>query len=148
MKKIRAFIAISLPIKVARALGRVSQILAEQVPPKSVRWVTPDRIHLTLRFLGNIDEAKVAAIATELDKVAAEHRAFTLYLDELGSFPNRKRPRVIWVGLEGEEDRLQTLRKAIDTGLIRLGWEPEDRPFRAHLTLGRVKDARKLRGVE
>jgi 2'-5' RNA ligase len=73
--------------------------------------------------------------------------SFLLRLGDLGCFPNPKRPRVIWVGLEGDTAALQSLKLEIDEMLAPLGWSPEGRPFRGHLTLGRVKDARQLRGM-
>lgn len=150
MKKIRAFIAVHLPEAVTAALHQINQKLASQMPPRTVRWVTPERMHLTLRFLGDTVVSRLPALYEELDRTAARHAPLTLQLQELGCFPNRRRPRVIWVGLQGRGDawrRLQNLKQEIDESLVPLGWELEDRPFRAHLTLGRVKDGRRLRDV-
>lgn len=147
MKTIRAFIAVHLPDEAKTALGEVSRKLAAQLPPKSVRWVKPDQMHLTLRFLGATAVTQLSTIAAELDRVTAQQASFTLRLHELGCFPNRKRPRVIWVGLQGGERALPALKQAIDDCLAPLGWPVEDRPFQAHLTLGRVNDGRLLQGV-
>lgn len=148
MKKIRAFLAIQLPEKARGILSQVSQELAPQMPARAVRWVAADRIHLTLRFLGETPVSKVPVIGAQMDEIAAVTAPFELVLDDLGCFPNRKRPRIIWVGIQGEVDALRSLKTAVDEALMPLGWEKESRPFRAHLTLGRVKDSRRLQGVE
>lgn len=139
MKSIRAFIALTLPSQVAETLAAVSQELAPRVPDGAVKWVEPERIHLTLRFLGNTPVDRLDALGSALEAVAGIHNPFSLSLDRLGCFPNERRPRVIWVGLDGQVDALRRLKEDLDEALSPLGWEPEDKRFRAHLTLGRVK---------
>lgn len=144
---IRAFMAIPLPPAVQAELGQVNDVLAGQMPPRSVRWVQPHLLHLTLRFLGDTAVAQIPLLIAMLDQVAARHAPFTLHLAELGCFPNRQRPRVIWAGLQGELAAAQALQADIERAVQALGWAAEEKPFRAHLTLGRVKDGRLLRGV-
>lgn len=139
MEKIRTFIALTLPTGAQQALAAVSQELAPKVPEKSVKWVRPERIHLTLRFLGDTPVDRVDDVSSGLDAVASASAPFTLHLDQLGCFPNERRPRVIWVGVRGETEAATALKEAIDRMLLPLGWEPEERPFHPHLTLGRVK---------
>jgi 2'-5' RNA ligase len=148
MEQIRAFIAIQLPKSVKAELGEVSRRLASQVTPRSVRWVKSDRLHLTLRFLGDTSLSRLPDIYAGLDHVAAGHPRFDCHLDRLGFFPNRRRPRVVWVGVRWEKDRLESLHSGIEELLFSLGFQKERRPFRAHLTLGRVKDMRALKGIE
>lgn len=148
MKTIRAFIAISLPGETQAELGKAAAALAGQLPERSVRWVRSELIHLTLRFLGDTAVAELPDIMAELDRITANHKPFTLFLDELGCFPNRKRPRVIWAGLQGEIAAVKALKREIDAALEPLGWKREKRPFQAHLTIGRVKNSRKLAGIE
>jgi 2'-5' RNA ligase len=143
-KTIRAFIAIHLPDDVKKYLGNLTDELAEAVPRRSVRWVQPDRMHLTLRFLGDTDLALLPELQRALDATAAQYRQFGLQLHGFGCFPNCRRPRVLWVGVDGELKQAATLKDALDTALVPLGWDAEDRPFRPHLTLGRVNDARPL----
>jgi len=147
METIRAFIAIALPENVKTHLAAVIQVLAGQLPPPAVRWVTPERMHLTVRFLGDTEVDRLPALGKALDKAMSRQPPFTLYLEQLGCFPNRKRPRVIWAGLGDSEKALTGFKQAIDACLSPLGWEPEERPFRPHLTLGRVKDGRKVASV-
>ncbi len=146
MDKIRAFIAIPLPVAVQTELGRVSQSWADQIPQKAVRWVKPQLMHITLRFLGKMDPRSIPTLAQALDTVTARHQSFTLNLAAPGCFPNSKRPRVIWVGLEGQLEEVAVLKKDIDDVLVPLGWEIDGRSFRPHLTLGRVKESRKVQG--
>lgn len=144
---IRAFIAIALPQEVTAVLAQLSHTLSKQTPDRAVRWVEPERMHLTLRFLGDTAVAQLTAIAAELDRVTITHSPFPLHLHEIGCFPNRKRPRVIWAGLAGESRSLQDLKSDIDAFLLPMGWERENRPFKAHLTLGRVKDSHQLQDI-
>jgi 2'-5' RNA ligase len=141
---IRAFIAIELPQPVKQELAQVSAGLARQVPERAVRWVQPGKMHLTLRFLGETAVTQLPHIIQQLDDLATHHKTFNLHLNGLGCFPNRQRPRVIWAGLAGDEAALQSLKRDLDERLSPLGWPPEDKPFRAHLTLGRVNDGRQL----
>lgn len=115
--------------------------MAEHISDRAVRWVAPENMHLTLRFLGDTPEDKLPVIAAELDAITQQFQPFELHLDQLGCFPNRKRPRVIWAGLSGELKTLNALQSRIEKAVQSLGWEGENRPFQAHLTIGRVKDS-------
>lgn len=147
-KKMRMFMAIALPDAVRTALGQVCEVLAAQMPQRSVRWVKPDLMHVTLRFLGDTAVTQLPTLTADLDRVAAHHAPLDLRVSGLGCFPNRRRPRVIWAGLKGELTAVQSLKQEIDGILEPLGWPREARPFQPHLTLGRVNDSRKLQGVE
>lgn len=140
MSTIRAFIAIDLSDEAKAVLADVSGALASQTPQGVVKWVEPHRMHLTLRFLGNTPVDRLDELADALDEAAQAHAPFTLRLDALGCFPNERRPRVIWVGVVGDVARAEALRAAIEEKLEPLGWQPEEKSFRPHLTLGRVKD--------
>ena len=153
MSTFRAFIAIDLPPAVKAALADVAATLDGRVPrgavgTAAVRWVRPEQMHLTLRFLGDTPTERLPALADALDTLAAGHTPFTLHLSDVGCFPNARRPRVVWVGLGGEEAKLLALVAALEAALRPLGWPPEDKPFRAHLTLGRVKDERAAQGMD
>lgn len=139
MQTIRAFIAIHLPQEVQTYLGEVSRNAARDVPTGAVRWVKPELMHLTLCFLGDTPVERLPALKAALDDAAANRKPFELRLDKLGCFPNASRPRVVWVGVAGALSAAQSLKAALDDALEPLGWQPEGRPFQAHLTLGRVK---------
>lgn len=155
MKEIRLFIAVALPDEVKQELGRVAGILAARVPVGSVRWVQPNLMHLTLRFLGETNVSKLDAIKQTMDKVAQNQSPLSVYLHGIGCFPHAKRPRVVWAGLAGQVPELAAFKRELDGGLQPLDWKVEKRPFRQaqgrpfkpHLTLGRVKNVGKLRGV-
>lgn len=143
-KSIRAFIAVHLPDIAKIELGNVTGVLAEQTPKGSVRWVRPELMHLTLRFLGDTAVSDLPPLITHLDRLAAQHTPFTLHLGSLGWFPNRSRPRVIWVGLTGDVAAVQKLQADVETAVVALGWPSENKSFQAHLTIGRVKDSRQM----
>jgi 2'-5' RNA ligase len=147
-KQVRMFIAIPLPAEVRSALGQVSTVLAAQAPTRAVRWVKPELMHVTLRFLGDTAVSLIPTIAAELDRVCAQQQAFNLAVGGLGCFPNRHRPRVIWAGLQGDVAQAGALAVTVNNVVVPLGWEVEKRPFRPHLTLGRVNDSRKVQGID
>ncbi len=139
MEQIRAFIAIELSEELKASLARL-QDLIKLGSESYVKWVDPQGIHLTLKFLGNISVDKVSAISEAIAEVARSVAPFRLEITEFGAFPNTKAPRVAWVGLGGDLERLLTLQRGIDQALIPLGFPPEARAFSPHLTLGRVRD--------
>jgi 2'-5' RNA ligase len=135
---IRAFIAIPLPESLLKRLVRVQRQLQQQVPPRSVRWVRPEGIHLTLKFLGDMSTTKLPQIEAALAAVARNGPACTFTVAGLGCFPNPRRPRVVWVGIEEPTGRLAALQDAIEEVVAPFGYPPEGRGFTPHLTLGRV----------
>jgi len=139
MDEIRAFIALELPSEIKTALSDLVSRLRTGYE-RSVKWVNPEGIHLTLKFLGNIPASKVAAIADVLHMTTAGGKPFTLELGKLGAFPSLKSPRVAWVGLEGNVAEVVLLQKRLDQALVSLGFPTEKRSFSPHLTLGRVRD--------
>ncbi len=113
--------------------------LREHVAPRSIRWVRPEGIHLTLKFLGETRPDQVEAVKVALDRAASEVRPFAFTVGGMGCFPNTRRPRVIWVGLYEPSGTLSRLRDAVESHVAPLGFPTEKRPFRPHLTLGRVQ---------
>ena len=118
--------------------------LAATIPSGAVRWIAADKIHLTLRFLGDTDKDVLPDISRQLDQLTATQEPFALQLGKLGCFPNRRQPRVLWAGVRGHLERLEEFHAALEKRLVPLGWEPERRSFNPHLTLGRAKDSRRL----
>ena len=140
----RAFIAIELPATIKDILYRTCLELGESIAPRAVRWVKPENIHLTLRFLGDTQPDLIPQIGRAIDQKVGHLPMIDLELNELGSFPNSKSPRIIWVGIGGEVDLLNQLHISIEQALNRFGWEPEGRRFYPHLTIGRVKDRKSV----
>jgi RNA 2',3'-cyclic 3'-phosphodiesterase len=134
---IRSFLAIELPATLKKRLAEYSARLKDI--PSAFKWVNPDQIHLTLKFFGSISQDLAAQIGEVLAPFLAGKEPFSITLHGFGGFPNFSRPRVIWVGLGGEKDRLIELQKNMDDLLAPLGIPREERPFQPHLTLGRNK---------
>ncbi len=107
-----------------------------------VRWVSPEKIHLTLKFFGNIEESRVESIIQSIEKPVHTTSLFPLKVRGVGAFPHLKNPRVIWMGLVDEKEILISLQKELETTLEKIGFQAEDRPFHPHLTLGRMKSNR------
>ena len=133
----RAFIAIDLPGSIRSSLGDSQEILKSF--GFQVKWVRPQNIHLTLKFLGDIDSDHIEKIIAAMTLTAKDFTGVTLSAKEIGVFPNIRRPRVIWAGLDGQLEILQDLQQLLDGHLADLGYPRETRAFKGHLTLGRVK---------
>ena len=136
MSVIRTFIAIALPGSIQQKLDQVAHSLKNE-QTQAVRWVTGKNIHLTLKFLGEVEDTKIEAINQAIKWASQNVHPFELSAGGVGTFPNLRRPRVIWVGVQAPAD-LGELAAAIDKGTQPLGFPGEDRPFSPHLTLGRV----------
>ncbi len=138
-ESLRLFVAIELPPEVKAELDRSAKRLRMRCGVSQLKWVAVESIHLTLKFLGEtaaerLDAVK-SALATSTDGVGA----LTLALGTVGAFPALSRPRVIWVGLEGDTQGLIALAGRLDQSLQTAGFEPEARPFSPHLTLARLR---------
>jgi RNA 2',3'-cyclic 3'-phosphodiesterase len=138
---IRAFIAVTLAPVVVEEIAKVQLVL--QTAKGDIRWTRAEGWHLTLKFLGDISRDQVAPIAGVLKEALRTQLSLHVVAQGLGAFPNLKRPRVVWVGLQSEG--LTALSEKIETALVSLDFPPEGREFTPHLTLGRV---RSLRGWE
>jgi 2'-5' RNA ligase len=136
-ERIRTFVAIELPEAIQQGLARVQDQLKQGRPP--VRWVSPHQIHLTLHFLGEIPPEELPAVAEAARIAASGALPFELEAAGVGAFPNLGRPRVVWVGLQGDMEALHRLQSRLTQELAARGFPPEDRPFSPHLTLGRVR---------
>ena len=137
---IRSFLAIELPEPIQRKIGEVQGGL--RLSHADVRWTDPEKIHVTLKFFGNIEESRIDPIFKSIDEPILNTLPFSLKVRGVGAFPHLKNPRVIWIGLVDEKEALTSLQKQIETYLEKIGFQPEGRPFRPHLTLGRMKSNR------
>lgn len=138
----RLFIALPLPEEIEEHLGKV--IFALKQKRGKVKWVAPKNIHLTVKFLGEVEEDRIDKITPLLSEVAKKYHVIRTSTDRIGAFPNPKHPKILWAGLNGETDRMADLAGAVEDALVPLGFEKENRKFKAHLTLGRIKDGRDL----
>jgi 2'-5' RNA ligase len=138
MEMIRAFIAVPLPGSLLDELTSLQRRLKRCVPERSVRWVRPEGIHLTLKFLGDTPVDKLEQIEQALAAVARNAPSCVFTVGELGCFPNPRRPRVVWVGVQEPTGRLAAVQDAVEEVMAPLGYKPEGRGFNPHLTLGRI----------
>lgn len=136
---IRSFIAIELPLAVKQELTTLENALKKRCP-QVVRWVYPLGIHITLKFLGDVDSDKIDEIKMAIDEATYGLSPFHLSLQEIGAFPNLNRVNVIWVGAKGELDKLTYLQKQVESNMEQLDFPREERAFSPHLTLGRVRN--------
>lgn len=140
----RCFIAIELSEAVKSTLSGIEEDLKKS--KADVRWVKPDNVHLTLKFFGNIEEKKTEKIIEIMEGICNQYASFTIEIKGMGTFPNIKSPRVLWVGIEGN-DTLKTLQEEIENKMESIGFEREDRAFTAHLTLGRFRSSIEKEGL-
>jgi len=135
----RLFVACELPGEAKEALAAVQRLLQER-GTEGLRWVRPEGIHLTLKFLGEVPARRLEAIERALARAVQEPFSLSVRLGRLGSFGGSTGLRVVWVGLEGDVEELARLAARVEGALDPLGFPRERRPFAAHLTLARVKE--------
>lgn len=139
---IRCFVAIELPQQARVALAATQDKLRTRIgraASDAVRWVRPEGVHITIEFLGDVPAARIDKLVQALRASCVGAKPFTLSMGGVGVFPNLRRPRVIWVGLEGQLDALRTITDSVRQALLPLGFKP-DKQFNPHMTLGRVRE--------
>ncbi|MCS7295105.1 MAG: RNA 2',3'-cyclic phosphodiesterase [Chloroflexota bacterium] len=135
----RLFVACEVPQEVKDAIAGVIGQLRDR-SGNAVRWVRPEGVHVTLKFLGEVPQKKLPAIKLALQEAVSRHYPFNLEFSNIGSFGGREGLRIMWIGIAGDILRLEALARDVNLALSVVGFEPERRPFRPHLTLGRVRD--------
>jgi RNA 2',3'-cyclic 3'-phosphodiesterase len=135
---VRLFVAVDVPDGIKAAIEKdVVDVLRPALP--AARWTRPEGRHLTLKFLGEVPDEEVAQVSAALETAASKHEPFEAAFGPVGSFPNLKRPRVLWAGLSEGDDAMTALARDVEQVLVPLGFEPEGRDFHAHFTLARFK---------
>ncbi|MFH1102713.1 MAG: RNA 2',3'-cyclic phosphodiesterase [Pseudomonadota bacterium] len=135
---IRSFIAFELPEEIRRSIAALSDRLRSF--HLKARWIRPESIHLTLKFLGRIDPAQLEPVVHVMQDAVKGVAPFDLSAKGIGVFPGVNRPRVIWVGLSGRKEALIQIQGVLQDRLASIGYQKESRPFQGHLTLGRFKE--------
>jgi 2'-5' RNA ligase len=135
----RLFIALPLPAHVKDAIGRAQEELRAALPLPGVRWTTRDHLHVTLRFLGNVDLQLVGELTGTVERSCARFGALQLSARGLGMFPNPRRPRVLWAGVADRHERLAALQRAVEAASAAFTSEKPEPVFTGHATLGRCK---------
>jgi RNA 2',3'-cyclic 3'-phosphodiesterase len=133
----RLFVALPLSAAVSEVVSSAQEQLQEYEWP--VKWVEPELVHITMKFLGDVEATRVPDIQDALEDVAARSEIVNLTTGSCGAFPAPFRPRVFWLGLDGDTEALVDLAARVDKALGKLGFEAEDRPFQPHITIGRLR---------
>ena len=140
MSKIRAFIAISISSDIKQELAALIDKL--KTSGADVKWVNPENIHLTLKFLGYISPEKIEEVKKVLDGIKSKFTPFKITFSGVGAFPKLSYPKVIWVGIQNGKDDAKRIYELLETELEKAGFEKEERAFSAHLTIGRVRSGK------
>ncbi len=138
----RTFIAIELPQELTSQIDQLQTVLRKT--SADVSWVKPQNVHITLKFLGEVREEKIEEVYQATEQSVKELRKFQVNLQGLGGFPNMKRPRVIWIGVEKGKEVLAQVYPKVEEEFFRIGFAKENRDFTPHLTIGRVKSPKNL----
>jgi len=144
--KIRSFLAFELPLEIKAVVNRVSEELKRS--SLDVKWVKSGNIHLTLVFMGDVEVNEIPTIKEEVEKVCLTCDAFDISLKGLGCFPHMRKPRVIWIGLDGNLERMSFFRDTLQECLMPFGIKEEKRRFKPHLTLGRFRKPKRTSSEE
>ena len=136
---VRLFVACEVPEDVKEAISATIETLRGRAGT-AVRWIRPEGLHVSLKFLGEVPVRKLPAVKLAIQEAVVGHSPFELELANIGTFGGREGLRIMWVGIAGDVLRLEALVRAVNAALAVVGFEPERRPFRPHLTLGRVRD--------
>jgi 2'-5' RNA ligase len=142
MAAVRTFVALTLDGSLHGPIQNLIEKLASS--GAVVKWVVPHNIHVTLKFLGNVEESRLPDVYAACERAAAGSEPIDLEVKTLGCFPNPNRPRVVWVGIEQGSEAVGQLQKKVDRELERVGVPREKKKFKAHLTIGRVKNQKDI----
>ena len=145
-KNIRAFLAIEPPEDLLQTVIRLQEKLKREISGR-LSWTKPGRQHLTLKFFGDVSAGDVDQISRILHNRLQFGAAIRLKIEKLGILPDASRPRVLWCDTSGNVEGLAALQKQMEADFAGIGFPEEDRPFRAHLTLARIKDPREISGL-
>jgi 2'-5' RNA ligase len=143
-KSVRTFVAVEIPAEVKdRAKGLIAQL---RTAPAKVKWVAPEHLHWTLKFLGDVDMLEIPEVCEAVARAVAPLAPFDVAARGAGAFPDVHRPRTVWVGMGPGSQQMIDLHDSIERELAKLGYRQENRRFRPHLTIGRVRQS--LEGIE
>lgn len=145
-KNIRAFLAIEPPENVLQEISHLQEKLKREISGR-LSWTKPQGQHLTLKFFGDISKEDINNIYSAVQKRVVAEAKLNLKIEKLGVFPDARRPRVLWCAVAGDVERLINLQKKLDGDFAAIGFPAEERSFKAHLTLARIKDPRDITGM-
>lgn len=142
---LRAFIAIDLPETLRSQISRIQQDL--RATGADVRWVETQNLHLTLKFIGSIEEADQEKLVAAVNGALQPFPPFVFHLEGLGVFPRLENPRVVWLGVSDGSQKLERIAAAVEKACMELGLAGPDHPFTPHLTIGRIHSNKRLEGL-
>jgi 2'-5' RNA ligase len=145
MASLRLFIAIEIPNDIKAQIAEVVQKLRSI--PADVKWEHTDKLHITLKFLGDTNADLLPQINTTLQRCAETAMPFIVSYEALGCFPSKREPKIIWIGVQDRSSLLHNLAGSLDTALTLVGFKREERRFHAHVTIGRVKSQRNVKDL-
>ena len=137
MPGIRTFIAFDTPLSIKKEILQAQLLLKES--RADVKWEAENKFHVTIKFLGNVGENTLPDILSTVKNAVTRHNQFSVIYQTIGAFPNKNRPRVLWVGCTNSDHKLMEIKNNLDYVLTPYGFEIEDRQFNPHVTLGRIK---------
>ena len=139
---LRTFIAITLNSEIQQFLSRTQDHLKKL--GCDIKWVKPENIHFTLKFLGDVKLKKIDEVKQTLENLAKNMQPVDIELTQLGAFPNVQRPRILWAGIKDEEKRITQFAKLLEDHFGKIGFKKEKKPFSPHLTIGRIRSPKNL----
>ena len=145
MQQLRLFWAINLPVSIRARLAEVQGKLKKV--PCDVKWVEEENLHLTMKFLGNVEVSQLSGLVEAVKDALGHTPSFALSLGGLGFFPDALRPRVLWAGLHGDLGRLRQIHEQLTKAHLSLGFPDEKRSFSPHLTLARLHSSREIKSL-
>lgn len=137
MKNVRTFLAVDISSNQHKLVSKLIDQFAET--SDNFKWTRPDNLHITLNFLGELPEVELNSVCKVAERALADAPSFDLTLHGVGAFPEVSRPRVVWAGIQTGAEEMKAIQKRLSDGLEELGFPPERRQYRPHLTLGRIK---------
>jgi 2'-5' RNA ligase len=140
----RTFIAVELQKDIVEAVDRFLTKTTQEIKNNKISWVKKENLHITIKFLGEIEEKQLETINEVLSEISKNIKSFEVEIKEIGVFPNLNHPRVVWVGVKDEANNLVSLANLVEEKLAKFGFQKEDKEFTAHLTIGRVKKLNNL----
>ena len=148
-ENMRTFIALNISEDIRKRLAEFTENIQNGLvrTGASIKYVEPENLHLTIKFLGDTPENLIPQIHSELERFYSTQEKILVKIGEIGVFPNRKFPKVVWVGINGSREKLQYLQKETENICERFGYKPEGRDFSPHLTLARVKSIKSSQAI-
>lgn len=142
-EEIRTFVAVLISEGLRQKIASVQDELIKAAP--AVKWVARDNFHITVKFLGGVKSGRIDAVTEAVAEAVEEIEPFEIEIGGVGAFPSADRPKTVWIGVARGSEMLAEVAKRVEDALEKLGFERENRPFRSHITVGRVKDSRDAR---